>query len=61
MGIMELGALGEFVGAIAVVFTFIYLAIQIKQNSAATDNNTAPRSFFTTGIADMIRCFNPSS
>jgi hypothetical protein len=33
MSIMELGALGEFVGAIAVVVTLIYLALQIRQNT----------------------------
>ena len=36
MNIMELGALGEFVGSIGVIATLIYLAIQIRQNSAAT-------------------------
>ncbi len=33
MTIMELGALGEFIGAIAVVATLAYLAIQIRQNT----------------------------
>ena len=33
MTIIELGALGEFVGAIAVVVTLAYLAIQIRQNT----------------------------
>ena len=33
MTIMELGALGEFVGAIAVVVTLAYLSIQIRQNT----------------------------
>jgi hypothetical protein len=33
MSIIELGALGEFVGAIAVVVTLAYLAIQIRQNT----------------------------
>ena len=33
MTIIELGALGEFVGAIAVVLTLAYLAIQIRQNT----------------------------
>ena len=36
MTIMELGALGEFVGSIGVIATRVYLAIQIRQNSAAT-------------------------
>jgi hypothetical protein len=35
MSIVELGALGEFVGAIAVVVTLVYLAIQIRQNTRA--------------------------
>jgi hypothetical protein len=34
--IVELGALGEFVAAIAVVITLIYLALQIRQNTRAT-------------------------
>ena len=37
MTIMELGALGEFVGAIAVVVTLAYLAVQIRQNTHAMD------------------------
>ncbi len=39
MTIMELGALGEFVGAIAVVFTLAYLAIQIRQNTRAMEES----------------------
>ena len=39
MSIMELGALGEFVGAFAVVVTLIYLALQIRQNSAMLEQN----------------------
>jgi len=37
MTIMELGALGEFIGAIAVVVTLAYLAIQIRQNTRAME------------------------
>ena len=37
MTIIELGALGEFVGAIAVVATLIYLAVQIRQNTRSMD------------------------
>ena len=33
MSIIELGALGEFVGAFAVVLTLVYLALQIRQNT----------------------------
>jgi len=39
MTITELGALGEFVGAIGVVITLIYLAIQIRQNTRAMEES----------------------
>jgi hypothetical protein len=42
MSIMELGALGEFVGAIGVVLTLAYLAIQIRQNTHAMEENKRP-------------------
>ena len=35
MNIMELGALGEFLGSIGVIATLIYLAVQIRQNTAS--------------------------
>ena len=35
MTIAELGAIGEFVGSIAVLVTLIYLAVQIRQNTKA--------------------------
>ncbi len=41
MSIMELGAIGEFVGAIAVVVTLIYLAFQMRQNTNALKLNAA--------------------
>jgi hypothetical protein len=34
--IQELGSLGEFVAAIATIATLVYLAVQIRQNTAAT-------------------------
>jgi len=33
MTILELGAVGEFIGGVAVVITLIYLAMQVKQNT----------------------------
>ncbi len=39
MTLLELGALGEFVGAIAVVVTLVYLAIQIRQNTRSMEEN----------------------
>jgi hypothetical protein len=35
-----LGNLGEFVGAIAVVVTLVYLAVQVRHSRAATEANT---------------------
>ena len=35
-----LGNVGEFVGAIAVVVTLAYLAVQVRHNKEATDTNT---------------------
>jgi len=37
----ELGSLGEFVGAIAVVASLIYVGIQLRQNTAAIKITTA--------------------
>ena len=36
-----LGNLGEFIGAIAVVATLFYLALQVRHSRAATEANTA--------------------
>ena len=40
MTIAELGSLGEFIGAIAVVISLIYIALQVKQNSKQLEENT---------------------
>ncbi len=39
MTIMELGALGELLGAIGVIVTLAYLAVQIRQNTRSMDEN----------------------
>ena len=39
MNIMELGALGEFVGSVGVIATLVYLAVQIRQNSRQISEN----------------------
>ena len=36
MTLNDLGNLGEFIGSVAVVITLIYLAIQVRQQTAAT-------------------------
>lgn len=39
MSIIELGAIGEFIGAIAVIATLIYLSMQIRQNTRAMEES----------------------
>lgn len=39
MSIIELGALGELLGAIGVMATLIYLAVQVKQNTHSMDES----------------------
>ena len=39
MTIMELGALGELLGSIAVLLTLIYLSAQIRQNRRSIDES----------------------
>ena len=46
-----LGNYGEFFGAIAVVVTLIYLALQIRQNTRATNAGTA--FSLNESLADM--------
>ena len=33
MDIMELGAIGELVGGVAVIGTLVYMALQVRQNT----------------------------
>jgi hypothetical protein len=40
MTIQEMGAAGELIGGIAVIFTLIYLALQIRQNTRAVRLST---------------------
>ena len=40
MTIFELGALGEFVGSLAVIVTLIYLAAQIRHNTSGLRSAT---------------------
>lgn len=39
MTIMELGALGEFLGSIAVLATLVYLSVQIRQNTRSMNES----------------------
>ena len=57
MTIFELGALGEFVGAFAVIATLIYLATQIRQNNiiARAQARQALLDTFSAGNWDLAR------
>ena len=48
MTIMELGALGEFVGAFAVVATLAYLAVQVRHSKSALNTNSQETRAATT-------------
>ncbi len=52
MTISELGAIGEFVGSIAVLATLIYLATQIRQNTRSMEDNKK----FAMAQAFQARC-----
>ena len=48
MNIMELGAIGELVGGVAVIASLAYVGLQIRQNTSAVRANSAQ------GFADSI-------
>ena len=50
MNIMELGAIGELVGGVAVIATLIYLAVQIRQG-----NQAGAREAHRAWVTDMNR------
>jgi hypothetical protein len=39
MSILELGALGEFLGSIGVIATLVYLSVQIRQNTRSMEES----------------------
>ena len=49
-----LGNYGEFVGAIAVVVTLVYLAVQVRHSKAATDVNTTALHASSTHALEAI-------
>lgn len=40
MSVQDLAAIGEIIGAVAVVISLIYLAVQIRQNTNQIEENT---------------------
>ncbi|NNC54556.1 MAG: hypothetical protein HKO07_02410, partial [Pseudomonadales bacterium] len=39
MSLIELGALGEFLGSIAVLATLVYLSVQLRQNTRSMNES----------------------
>jgi len=56
MNIMELGALGEFVGAIAVVVTLIYLAVQLRQTTKTVRVSMIQAA--ERGVSDIVAAWS---
>ena len=48
MTIQDLGALGEMIGGIAIIFSLIYVGAQIRQNTKATKSASANATIATT-------------
>lgn len=60
MDLEALGNLGDFVGGIGVVATLIYLAVQVRQNTAAL--KTASRQAIVAGMREYNRLsFEPGA
>jgi hypothetical protein len=56
MSLEDLGNIGEFVAAVAVVLSLIYLAVQIRQNTRQIDENTA--SLRVMSADETLRSFS---
>ena len=54
MDIMELGAIGELVGGVAVLVTLIYLAVQMRDARRLLDEQSV-----ATGAATLYTAFDP--
>ncbi len=60
MTILEWGSIGELVGGIAVIFTLIYFALQIRQNTTAL--HTTSRQEIVSGFRGLLRLsFEPGA
>lgn len=53
MTIVELGAIGEFAGSIAVLITLIYLAVQVRQNTRHVRAQMGHDGWLSTASADI--------
>jgi thymidylate synthase ThyX len=59
VSIQELGSLGEFLGAIGVIVSLIYLATQIRQNTRAIRSSAVQASTSITGSTVALMGQNP--
>jgi hypothetical protein len=59
MNIMELGALGEFLGSIGVIVTLVYLATQIRQNTKVARADMSKDLMLTSRSAIWELTANP--
>ena len=57
MNILELGAIGELVGGVAVMVTLIYLAVQVRQNTkiVRASSMQAPTDSSSTFLTSITR------
>ena len=59
MTLQDLGALGELLGGIAVVVTLVYLALQVRQNTAMMTAQAVQSSIDATQRVLLFRAENP--
>ena len=55
-----IGAIGELIGAAAVVGSLVYVAIQIRQNTTATQSNTQQQIFDATTDVNLAIASDPA-
>ena len=59
MSLQDLGNLGAFIGAVAVVASLIYLAVQVRQNTRAVLSSTQQGLFSTFSELSSLVIQNP--
>ncbi len=61
MDIMELGAIGELVGGVAVIATLIYLALQVRQNTLVMRSQAISSRFSGQATAEIALMGNDAA
>jgi len=59
MDIMELGAIGELVGGVAVIVTLIYLALQVRHNTRVAESSVHYQMLSITNDHYTLTTSNP--